>query len=468
MGKVVLTIYEPTVERAVKAIGAAEASAAAFEIRLDAMAIPLEALEPIRGATARELILTRRSVGTARPFSAAEVEQAIRAGFDWIDLEYSERVDTELLSRFADRIILSHHDFHATPDTDALYGAIRKLPAGRRKIAATPVSFQDNERLLHTLASARDPHLTVIGMGARGLYSRILAPFFGSELIFAARDAATLAAPAQLTLEQARTIYGANGTRLGVPRALFAVVGNPVGHSRSPEIHNPGFREAGVPAAYSMIEVQRFDELANAMIARESFAPLGVSITAPFKEEAYLFARAHHARITPRAEGCQAVNTLVLFRDYLFADNTDVVGFIAGLQLARRATHAALLGAGGSARAALVALREAGVTGTVYNRTFEKGMALARQFGFRAAPLEAVRGFHGDLIVNALPAQAAVEIPMQADQVYIDVAYAAEAEPRLARARAAGMRVFDGMDFLRAQALPQSDAFLAAAREAES
>lgn len=467
MSKLILTIFEPTVERAVEAIRSAAGSAAAFEIRLDAMSVPLEALDPIRAATTRELILTRRSAGRAHPFSAAEIEGTIRAGFDWIDLEYSERLDPRMVSRFADRIILSHHDFAATPDLNALYRTMKRLPAAKRKIAVTPLSFQENVQLLAVLASWSDPNLTVIGMGSRGLYSRILAPFFGSELIFTARDAETRAASGQLTVEQARAIYPENGARLRPPRALFAVAGNPVEQSRSPEIHNPRFREAGVAAAYSMIEVEQFDELAESMAVREPFAPLGISITAPFKEDAYRFARSRHARITPNAMACGAVNTLVVFGDHLLADNTDVAGFSAGLQLAaRRAPSAALLGAGGSARAALVALREAGIRATIYNRTLEHAQALARQFGVSAAPLQALRDFDGDLIVNALPAGAEADIPAREGGLYIDVAYAREAQPRLQRARAAGMQLFDGLDFLRAQAVPQSEAFIRAAREA--
>src|SRR5207248_6633512 len=123
------------------------------------------------------------------------------------------------------------------------------------------------------------------------LYARIAAPFFGSELQFVAVDEAHVAAPGQLTLADALAIYGDD------PRAetLFAIAGNPAGHSRSPMIHNPVFRENGVAAAYTIASFATFDEIAGPFARRERFAPIGMSVTAAFKEEAFALSKQHNA-----------------------------------------------------------------------------------------------------------------------------------------------------------------------------
>jgi shikimate 5-dehydrogenase len=269
------------------------------------------------------------------------------------------------------------------------------------------------------------PGVTVIGMGERGLYSRIAAPFLGSELQFVARDAEHVAAPGQLTLADACVIYGDD------PRAdkLFAIVGNPAAQSRSPFIHNPIFREHGVGAAYTIASFETFDEIAEAFAKKEPFAPLGMSVTAPFKEDAFAFARRVGAEIAPNARDAEAVNTLAWIRGRIVADNTDVDGFealVSGMK-------AAVVGAGGTARAARVALARKGIPFTVYNRTPRGG----------ALPLDALHGFDGDLIVDTLP----VELPMPRVKTLIRAAYKQTAN-----------------DLLRAQAIRQSAIFLEACR----
>src|SRR5205085_2775316 len=188
---------------------------------------------------------------------------------------------------------LSHHDYEGMPDVEQLLREMQAKGCAHTKLAVTPKTFADNARLL---ASVEDRHsclspaargdrqeclssTSLIGMGERGLYSRIAAPFLGSELQFVALDDAHVAAPGQLTLADALAIYGDD------PRAdkLFAIVGDPAGHSRSPMIHNPIFRERGVSAAYTIASFETFSEIAEPFARRERFAPIGMSVTAPFK-----------------------------------------------------------------------------------------------------------------------------------------------------------------------------------------
>jgi shikimate dehydrogenase len=269
-------------------------------------------------------------------------------------------------------------------------------------------------------------------MGERGLYSRILAPFQGAALTFVA--ATNVAAPGQLTLERALDIYG----RAPLPAdRVFAVVGNPAGHSLSPSIHNRLFREKRVPAAYTIASVERFAEVTDAFLRGQ---PCGLSVTAPFKDDAFAFAEAHGAETGENALRARAVNTLVNAGGRLLADNTDVDGFAA--LLPREARKAAIVGGGGTARAARVALENANIPVTTFNRTASKG----------DAPLEALADFDGDLVVNTLPSGVHVEIPRC--RTYIEAAYGGEARPVDAEQR------IGGLELLHAQAIRQHELFM--------
>jgi 3-dehydroquinate dehydratase type I len=404
--KLFATIYEQTYEAAVEAIRALPAEHYGVEVRAERF--PRIDLHAIRSATAKPIILTYR--GSRVP----DVSAALNAGIDYVDVEWHEDVRVP----HPGQTVISHHDFEGMRDVESIMAKMRLLGCAYTKLAATPQNFADNERLLALLPG------TVIGMGERGLYSRILAPFLGSELVFVAGS--NLAAPGQLTLERANEIYWPVRAE-----KVFAVAGNPAGHSLSPVIHNRLFREKNVPAAYTIASIEAFDEITGAFLRGE---PCGLSVTAPFKEDAFRFAK-HHA---PKAARARAVNTLVNLGEEIVADNTDVDGFAALIE----GTRAAVIGAGATARAALVALEDKGIPATVYNRTVSKG----------DEPLDALKKFNGDLIINTLPSGIDVDIPPC--RVYIEAAYAGP--PREVSCE----RRFGGLDLLHAQAVRQHQLFM--------
>ena len=376
-------------------------------VELRAETIPDLDLHALRAATAKPIILTYR--GSRVP----DVSKALSAGIDYVDVEWRE--DVEIVA--PERTVLSHHDYEGMRDVEAIFAKMKARGCAYTKLAATPMNFADNERLLRLLPG------TVIGMGERGLYSRILAPFLGSELVFVAANA--IAAPGQLTLERALEIYSREPQHA---ERVFAIVGNPAGHSLSPTIHNGLFREKGVPAAYTIASIESFAEITDAFLRGE---PCGLSVTAPFKEDAFMFAREQGAEIGSNAERARAVNTLVNLRGRLIADNTDVDGFRT---LLPRAHRAAVVGAGATGRAALVALEDAGIPAVVFNRTVREGMK----------PLNELQHFDGDLVINTLPGHVA--LPMPPCDTYIEAAYSA--------GRAGGIAL------LHAQAVRQHELFM--------
>lgn len=430
--KLVVTVYEETFGAVLDAIRGLNADHDAVELRAERLgAIDLEAL---RNATVKPIILTHRD----QQVSSQVIAEALAAGIDFVDVEWNPDL---AIDAPRERIVLSHHDFESMPDVESLLAKMRAFGCAHTKLAVTPATIEDNLRLLRLLVAPgtghRAPgtgqrfHTTVIGMGERGLYSRILAPFRGSELTFVAGGAS--AAPGQLTLDRALQIYGGDRESLHATY-VFAVAGDPAGHSLSPAIHNPLFREKEVDAAYTIASFSTFAEIAKAFEAGEM---RGLSITAPFKEEAFAYAERAGAFVRHNAREAGSVNTLVTMRDgCVVADNTDVDGFAA---LIGDAKNVAIVGAGGTARAALVALQRAGASVRVFNRS-------RREFPHAIEPLDDLSRFEGDLVINTLPHGAEAELPRGVR--VIETKYSG----------AGG----SGFDLLRAQAVRQNELFVEA------
>ena len=487
MTRIFLTIYEPTVQRALSAIAAAPAEVDGIEIRFDRMVdAEVVELEEFRMATDKPLLYTKRTLDSRpRPMPADELERALEVGFELVDVEFHPSLDRNLIKRHKDRIVVSHHDFNGVPDLEPLISSMKAFSAEHIKIAVTPHTLEDNERILAAMqdwgSARRGIHLTLFGMGEAGLYSRILAPMYGSEITFVARDAASIAAPGQLTFADAREIYGQPGGHVIEPKCIFAVIGNPVGHSCSPRIHNRRFNQERIRAAYSALLPDDIDSLFTRFTDDPGpFVPTGMSVTAPFKERAFEFAESQlrrGARLTISASAARSVNTLVRFplekservgdeRVRVVADNTDVEGFAHALRRLQGRSHAALIGAGGTARAALVALKDAEMKTTVYNRTYKRGVDLAREFDVECQPLSTLNEFSGDLVINTVAPHQGLDIPAafwDRRCALVDVTYGRTSPAAVAAAKA-GCEVFGGAEFLEAQAEKQSKHFIAAAK----
>jgi shikimate dehydrogenase len=235
----------------------------------------------------------------------------------------------------------------------------------------------------------------------------------------------------------------------------YAVIGNPVAHSRSPWIHAEFARATGQDIEYGAIEAPR-EGFARAVAAFRAAGGKGLNVTLPFKEEAFALSR----KTTARAQVARAANTLVM-NDEVLGDNTDGVGLVrdlANLAVDPKGKRILLMGAGGAAQGVLGALREAGAGEIVIaNRTVERAQALAARFaGVKASGYGDLRaGF--DIIVNATAAGLHGEAPqlpagvLAAGVLAYDMVYGRDT-PFLAAARAAGARACDGLGMLVEQA----------------
>lgn len=161
----------------------------------------------------------------------------------------------------------------------------------------------------------------------------------------------------------------------------LAVIGDPVEHSRSPEIHAIFLRDAGIVGTYEAITVRK-GELADAVVRLRADGFTGCNVTFPLKEEALVVCD----RLTPRAEKAVAVNTL-RFGDDVTGSNTDGTGAAAALREqvgALEGKRVLVLGTGPTARAAIAELTDAGTRVSLWARDASKVDALCRRFGATA------------------------------------------------------------------------------------
>ncbi len=236
----------------------------------------------------------------------------------------------------------------------------------------------------------------------------------------------------------------------------YAVIGNPVAHSKSPWIHAEFARAAGHDIEYSRIEAP-LDAFAQAVERFRAAGGKGANVTVPFKQQAFALCN----RVSARARLAKAANTLV-FADS-FGDNTDGVGLVRdiswNLGLPLKGKRLLLLGAGGAAQGVVGALLEAGVAQlAVANRTVSKAQALAARFpGASACGYDALRGQSFDLVINATSAGLTGDAPSLPDGLLnpqtlaYDMVYGRDT-PFLAAARKAGARAADGLGMLVEQA----------------
>ncbi|HEY7899718.1 MAG TPA: shikimate dehydrogenase [Caulobacteraceae bacterium] len=244
---------------------------------------------------------------------------------------------------------------------------------------------------------------------------------------------------------------------------LAGVVGRPIRQSLSPAIHNAWLGAAGIDAVYLAFEPDGLSELVSALRAR---LVLGLNVTAPFKAEALASADVASAR----AERAGAANLLTLDGDgAVLADNTDGEGLLAAF--AEQAPGytpqdgpAAIIGAGGAAAGAALALLEAGAPQVrILNRSPARAADLASYFGERVSAHdlgESDAALDGAVaIVNATAVDPAVSLAAAApNAIVLDMAYRPVLTPFLRRARARGLATVDGLAMLIGQARPSFSA----------
>jgi shikimate dehydrogenase len=253
---------------------------------------------------------------------------------------------------------------------------------------------------------------------------------------------------------------------------VYAVIGNPIAHSKSPLIHEVFAKQTQQAIHYGRI-FSELNEFKKITLDFFECGGKGLNVTIPFKLQAYELAQ-HR---TPRAQSAQAANMLWVENGQWWCDNSDGEGLTRDLRrlLKQRGAslsgiHVLLLGAGGAAQGVIEPLMDTGVASiTVFNRTHEKAEALVKQFtglasvakvNLKAAPLAELKNGSYDLIINATATGLSGVSPITKDvlrsiihpaTLAYDMVYGKETS-FMQDAKALGIEAIDGLGMLVEQA----------------
>ena len=235
--------------------------------------------------------------------------------------------------------------------------------------------------------------------------------------------------------------------------ARLAVLGHPVGHSRSPAMQNAALAELGLGEQWSY---EAIDVAPDAFVARVEAMPAegfaGANVTVPHKGAALALAD----ELSETAREIGAANTLIFNEGEIRADNTDADGLLRSLPASPTGKRALVLGAGGAARAVVWALAREGADVAVWNRTELRSRHLCEELGGEPVAEPDQSAF--ELIVNSTAVGLGgedpfAELPLHADrfssgQTVVDMVYGGKPTALLHAAEAAGATVVDGLEVL--------------------
>ncbi len=472
-----------TPDELLAALPVAAAAADWLELRLDALQdIPVEAvfklLHQALQQRPRPTVVTfrPREQGGFRDLSIADRLQfwhtALTMPADAFDVE------TDLIAHLLPayppnhpvwlRVIVSHHDFQTTPVDIPAFVAARFPPyAGTVKLAVWVNQTDDVCRLFHWLTETPSTWQKIpVGMGSLGILTRILGPAYGARWTYTTAHNGQPLAPGQLTATDLRTTFRLPS--LDRYTVVTGLLGCPVTHSLSKDLHNAAFAYLGLNWVYVPVEVP---PEALASFLRDGVHPRtrrlpwtvgGYSVTLPHKVTILPYLD----RLTATAARVGAVNTILVSGQELIGDNTDVVGAMRPLQqrFAVEGEPVAVLGAGGAAKAVVCGLIAARARVTVFARHPERARDLSARFGVTVAPLDDFHGRQFTGLVNATPvgmaghAEGACPVPPERLEglawVY-DLVYRPRPTPLLQAASQQGIATLDGLPMLVAQAVEQ-------------
>ena len=410
----------------------------------------------------------------------AFADQDTRKNFAYVDLETDFLVPSlqEAALAFGTKIIRSYHNM-----TDMETNIAEKIKKMRitgheiPKIACMPHSLSDVTNFFREAQNIKDSEHILCLMGDYGLPTRILASHLNSFLTYTSpvENMDKMKNIGHIDPITLNDVY--NFRLIDENTKLYGITGYPLAITDSPKIHNKGYRDHGMNAAYIPFRAKKIEE---ALDFADEMGISGFSVTIPHKET-----------ILPDLQQVSAIvgeigacNTAVKQKDAWIGFNTDAGGlqralcdFLNVKNLARK--KVSIIGAGGAAKSAAYVVKQLKGKACIFNRTVSKAKSLADHFGFKYASLDAenvdLLETYSDLIIQTtsigmgVPAGTISDDEKQVDPIpfynfhgheaVYDIIYNPEETPIMLRAKAAGCKVENGYSMLINQAYGQFSLF---------
>jgi len=390
---------------------------------------------------------------------------AIVAGVEYVDLERD--VATKIRRYGKTKRIVSHHDFVQTPDDlEEIYASMCELDADILKVVTMANSPADCVRLLKLAEGAKIPTIAFC-MGEFGVISRLLCGRYGAPFTYATFSKEREIAPGQLSFEEMQKLYRYD--QITKPTKLFGVLGDPIGHSLSPLLHNKAMQQIGLDGCYIPLRVPP-DQFSSTLDDFQWLGIQGYSVTIPHKEAAL----AKYPLCDDEVRKIGAANTIYRDTDGAWRSaNTDLSAAMDSLKLGLRELESLegkrvlILGAGGAARAIGFGVVHAGGALVVTSRTTNRAKQLAEELGCRFCTWEN-RGSEGiDVLINCTPVGMSPNVDdspfqehwLQEEILVFDTIYNPEQTLLIRQARERGCRTVTGIEMFIRQAAAQFKLF---------
>lgn len=466
-----LTLSGPTILDNLKALADNKDYVDICELRLDLLSPPEVAkAADFPSMVDIPVILTLRRVSDGGKCTLQEkarrsllIDTMKNGGFSYVDIEDDvKKSDVEEAAHsLGMKVIRSYHDFDGVPAD--IFSRVHSLASRGdvAKIAVTPHNTADVMTLFRINEELKDVPKIIIGMGEWGVATRILYKKMGGILTFGSNGKAV--APGMISARELKLLYRAD--QLNDNTGIYGIVGNPVMHSLSPQIHNPGFHKIHYNAVYVPFlseSIRSFLTLAEMLRMR------GFSVTVPFKVDVVKYL----GNITREVKQIGSCNTVVRVPNMWKGTNTDYYGFIHPIEKEiddGRIKSALVIGAGGAAKAIVWALKMRNVKVMIVNRTKSKADELARLYGVGSDSLDNISQYEGkvDLVVQATnmglhpyeEVNPAEKFHFSGKEIAYDIVYKPKYTKFLLAAEKAGCSLKFGWDMLMEQGKLQFESF---------